>query len=213
MKQHDPAKVRLRPFGAGGRLAQETVLYVLLLIPAVSEILELRAKTGDSRMVDGVETDFGLWAFRFLLVTLAVTPLRRFAHFSLTRWQRVLGLLAFTYALFHAGIYLVLEQKLDPASILRDMCENWFILFGALALLLMTPLALTSSRSAMRLLQRRWKKLHRAVYAVGCLAAVHYLLAAGVGSVSMMISVALMCVLLALRIFPAKPGKAAGSGR
>lgn len=189
------------------------MLYVLLLIPAVSEVLELRGKTGDSHAVDGVETDFGLWAFRFLLATLAVTPLRRFAHFSLTRWQRVLGLLAFTYALLHAGIYLVLEQKLDPARILKDIYENWFILFGVLALLLMTPLALTSSRSAMRLLQRGWKKLHRTVYAVGCLAAVHYLLAAGVGSVGMMIYVALMCVLLAVRIFPPTRGKVAGSGR
>ena len=118
----------------------------------------------------------GDWALRFLLLTLAMTPLRRLLHRSWPlRMRRMLGLYAFFYASLHFLIWLVLDQELSWHNILGDIAKRPYITVGFTAWLLLVPLAATSTRWAMRRLGRRGTRLHRLVYPTAVLAVVHYL--------------------------------------
>jgi methionine sulfoxide reductase heme-binding subunit len=118
----------------------------------------------------------GDWALRFLCLTLAITPVREWTGLaSLVRLRRTLGLVTFFYALLHLTSYAWLDMGLVVADLVRDIIKRPFILVGTLALLLMAPLAATSSNAAIRWLGApRWKALHRAVYAVALLALLHF---------------------------------------
>jgi methionine sulfoxide reductase heme-binding subunit len=126
--------------------------------------------------VEAVVHVTGLWALRFLLVTLSVTPLRRLTGLPwLLRYRRMLGLFAFFYAALHFIAYLVLDRALVWDEILRDLTERPYITLGFSALVLLVPLAITSTRGWMRRLGRRWQQLHRAVYVIAILGVAHFL--------------------------------------
>ena len=117
----------------------------------------------------------GDWALVFLLLGLAVTPIRRFAGWGrLIKVGRLLGLFAFSYALSHFLVYLVLDQGLAWSFILEDVLERPFITVGFVAFLLLAPLAVTSTRGWIRRLGKRWQTLHRLVYFASGLAVVHF---------------------------------------
>jgi methionine sulfoxide reductase heme-binding subunit len=117
----------------------------------------------------------GWWAIVLLLGTLAVSPLRRITGWNrVIRVRRTVGLGAFGYATLHVAVYLGLDQWFELAYILEDILERPFITAGAAAFLLLLPLALTSTRGAIRRLGRRWQRLHRLVYPAAILAVVHY---------------------------------------
>src|SRR5499426_2894315 len=92
-----------------------------------------------------LERTLGLWALRFLIATLAITPLRRLGGPSLIRWRRAIGLLGFYYAAMHLGVYLVLDQGLDLAAIWADIVKRPYITIGMLAFTILVPLAVTSN--------------------------------------------------------------------
>jgi sulfoxide reductase heme-binding subunit YedZ len=119
----------------------------------------------------------GEMTLRCLLLTLAVTPLREWTGVAaFARLRRLLGLLTFTWALLHLLAYSWLDMGFYVDDIVRDVVKRPFILVGTLALLLMVPMALTSFNAAIKALgAARWKWLHRAVYAVGILAILHFL--------------------------------------
>lgn len=118
----------------------------------------------------------GDWALRLLLITLAMTPLRRLLHSPWPlRLRRMLGLFAFFYACLHFLIWLVLDQELRWAAIVVDIGKRPYVTVGFAAWLLLLPLALTSTRRAMRRLGRRWSRLHRLIYPAAALAVLHYL--------------------------------------
>ncbi len=118
----------------------------------------------------------GDWTLRGLCLTLAVTPLRvQLGWPELLRFRRLLGLLTFGYASLHLVCYAWFDMGLDWADIVRDIPKRPFVLVGALALLLMTLMALTSWNGAIRRLgARRWQALHRSIYAVAVLAILHF---------------------------------------
>lgn len=117
----------------------------------------------------------GEWALRFLLITLAITPLRRLTGWIvLQRFRRQLGLFAFFYASLHFLTWLWLDQALAVTNIASDIAQRPFVTVGFAAWLLLVPLALTSTRSMMRRLGRRWQLLHRAIYPITGLAVLHY---------------------------------------
>ena len=118
----------------------------------------------------------GIWALRFLLATLALTPLRRWLGWhGAAAHRRTLGLAAFGYAAAHFAIWGVLDLGLDGAAIAEDVAERPFVMAGLAAFLLLVPLALTSTRGWMRRLGRRWGRLHRLAYLAAGLAILHYL--------------------------------------
>lgn len=117
----------------------------------------------------------GTWTLVCLLVTLAITPLRRLTgQPALVRLRRMCGLFAFFYGAMHFMAWVWWDRGLDPAAMLQDIGERPFITVGFAAFVLMTALAATSTQWAMRKLGRRWQQLHRAIYLIGLLAILHY---------------------------------------
>ncbi len=118
----------------------------------------------------------GDWTLRFLCLVLAVTPARVMAGLpALARFRRMAGLFVYFYALVHFLSYSWFDMGLDVPDIVRDIIKRPFILVGSAAVLLLTPLALTSSNRAIRLLgAKRWQKLHRLVYGIAGLGLLHF---------------------------------------
>lgn len=127
--------------------------------------------------VETISRYTGDWTLRLLLITLAVTPLRRLTGWQgLQRLRRMLGLFAFFYACLHVTTYLWLDQFFAPDAIAEDVLERPYITVGFASFLMLIPLAITSTRGMMkRLGGRRWQRLHRLVYLIACGGVLHFL--------------------------------------
>jgi len=119
----------------------------------------------------------GDWTMRFLLITLSITPLRRITRqYWLIGWRRMLGLFAFFYGTLHLMTWLWLDKFFDPHEMLADIVKRRFITAGMTAFTLMIPLALTSTRWAIRKLGgKRWQALHRLIYFSASAGVIHYI--------------------------------------
>ncbi|MEW9899514.1 protein-methionine-sulfoxide reductase heme-binding subunit MsrQ [Chitinivorax sp. PXF-14] len=153
----------------------KTALFVACLYP-LARLLVLGATHGlGANPIEFITRSTGTWTLVGLLLTLAITPLRRLTGMNwLLRLRRMLGLYAFFYACLHLTTYLWLDQFFDVAAILKDIAKRPFITVGFSAWLLLLPLAVTSTNAMMKRLGRRWGLLHRAVYLIAPLAVVHY---------------------------------------
>lgn len=118
----------------------------------------------------------GLWAFCFLCLGLAVTPLRDLFGINLIAYRRALGLLAFYYVLAHFTVYLTLDRGLILSSIAGDILKRPYIMLGMAGLLMLIPLALTSNQWSIRRLGPRWNRLHKLTYPILLAAILHYAL-------------------------------------
>ena len=126
--------------------------------------------------VETMTHETGLWALRFLLLTLAVTPVRRLLQWHwLIKLRRMLGLFAFFYASLHFITYIWLDQFFDWGEILVDIPKRPFITIGFTAFILLLPLAITSTNAWQRRLKKRWLRLHRLVYIIPVLVIVHFI--------------------------------------
>lgn len=150
--------------------------HALALVPLAMLLLAIRAGTLGADPVAELTHATGDWALRLLMLCLALTPLRRLLGQAWPiRFRRLVGLYAFFYACLHLGVYLVLDLGSYWAQLLEDIVQRPYITVGFSAWLLLLALALTSTRGWMRRLGRRWGQLHRAVYAAGVLAVLHFL--------------------------------------
>jgi methionine sulfoxide reductase heme-binding subunit len=145
----------------------------------------------------------GIWALRFLLASLAVTPLRDLTGVSLLRYRRALGLLAFYYVVMHFLTYMILDQRLNLAEIMTDIAKRPFITIGMACLVLLIPLAATSNRFSIRRLSPRWNRLHRLSYLIVLGGATHYAMAVKVVTAEPFIYLLLAALLVAYR--PLRP--------
>ncbi|MDE7547336.1 sulfoxide reductase heme-binding subunit YedZ [Acetobacter fabarum] len=183
-------------------LARQVLLYSLFLLPAVFDLVEGWLGWLGPKPYRECLHDFGRYAFRFLLVSLMVTPLRRFAGMNLMLYRRPLGLLAFTYAALHITLYLTWARGLDPALIRADFTTRPFLSFGLLAFVILCVLAATSTRKSIMRLGKRWAPLHRTVYVAMVLACVHYSIAFKVWRIEPFIYAAIAAAVLATRLLP-----------
>jgi len=151
------------------------VVFVSLSLPFVWLVYALLTNQLGANPIDAI-TDFtGEWALRILLLSLAMTPLRMLTGKPWPiRLRRMIGLFAFFYLLTHLATYLVIDQQFDIAAIWSDILERPYITAGTVALLIMIPLALTSTKGMMKRLGKRWTSLHRLVYVAATAAVVHY---------------------------------------
>lgn len=158
------------------RWVAKPLVFVACLLPVLLLFLALSEGELGPNPVETVLHRTGDWALRFLLITLAMTPLRRLTGSPLwLRFRRMFGLYAFFYACLHFLTWLGLDQQFSWDGVLEDVVKRPYITLGFIAFTLLWPLALTSTRGMMRRLGRRWQKLHRLVYPIGILAVVHYL--------------------------------------
>ena len=177
----------------------------LVFVAALSPFLWLafRALTGRLSVnpIEDITLTTGIWALRFLLASLAITPIRR-----LTGWQRViqyrrmLGLFAFFYATLHVLTYVVLDQGLAFEFIIPDILKRPYITMGMIAFTLMVPLAITSTKGWIRRLGKKWQLLHRLVYFSGLAACIHFLWKVKVAIGEPVYYAAILGVLLAFRL-------------
>jgi sulfoxide reductase heme-binding subunit YedZ len=189
------------------------------LLPLLGLILAFATDRLAADPVEDISQSTGKWALRLLLLTLAITPLRRAAGLAwLGAHRRALGLLTFLYASLHFATYLLLDLELQLDDLAEDILERPFIGLGFGALLLLTPLAITSTRRWMRGLAGHWRTLHRLVYIAASLAALHFILSAKADRTEPSIYAALLVALLGLRLIrrlrtlpaklPQEPGRA-----
>lgn len=160
------------------RLLYKPALFVAGLTPFAWALCGAFGWFGVSLGADPVkklEHTCGSWALKFLLITLAITPLRQLAHLPhLQRLRRMFGLFAFFYAVLHVAVYLTLDLELNFGTLFADIAKRPYITIGFLALLLLIPLAATSTNRMMRRLGRRWQKLHRLIYVIAVLGVWHF---------------------------------------
>lgn len=157
--------------------AVKVALFVAALAPAALLVWDLAFDGLGPDPVEALQRRTGAWTFNFLLLTLAVTPLRSLTGLHwLLRLRRMLGLYAFFYGTLHFLAFIGFDHAFDVDAIARDVLKRPFTTVGFAAWAIMLPLALTSHQGAIRALGgRRWQALHRSVYAAGILAALHYL--------------------------------------
>ena len=150
---------------------------------------------------------FGVWTLRLMLVTLAITPLRRLTGWNqAVRLRRMLGLFAFFYAVLHIATYVVLDRSLLVEEILDDLTERPYIMVGFAAFVLLVPLAATSTNAMVRRLGgRRWRALHRIVYAAAIGGVIHYWWLVKADVREPFIYAAVLLLLLVLRLPPVVP--------
>ncbi len=118
----------------------------------------------------------GDWSLRFLLMTLAITPLRQITGWNnWIKFRRMLGLFAFFYVCLHFSVYLIFDQFFDLNSIIEDVAKRPYITVGFAGWLLLIPLAATSTNGMIKRLGRNWRRLHRLVYLIGLLGVLHFL--------------------------------------
>jgi methionine sulfoxide reductase heme-binding subunit len=127
--------------------------------------------------VEALEHKTGDWTLRFLLITLAITPLRKLLHLpALIKFRRMFGLFAFFYACLHFTTYLGVDKFFNVHEILADIVKRKYITVGFLAFVLLIPLAVTSTAGWIRRLGgKRWQRLHRLIYFSAIAGVIHYL--------------------------------------
>ncbi|MEX0730636.1 MAG: protein-methionine-sulfoxide reductase heme-binding subunit MsrQ [Aquisalimonadaceae bacterium] len=193
--------VRWKPLTGRGLLAAKAAVFLLCLAPAVWIVLGLFDGRAGPNPVEYLTHETGQWGLRLLLITLAMTPLRRLTGWTAPiRFRRMLGLFAFFYVCLHFLVFSVFDHSLSLAGIVEDVVERPYILAGFVALLLLIPLAVTSTNGMMKRLGRRWKTLHRLIYLIAGLAVLHFLLQVKAGFGEPLIYTVLLLLLLSFRL-------------
>ncbi len=152
------------------------IAFVLGLLPFVWLVTAAVLDWLGANPAEALERSSGDWTLRMLCVVLAITPIRTAAGLpSLARFRRMAGLFVYFYAGLHLLAYSWFDMGFEVADIVKDIFKRPFILVGFTAIVLLTPLALTSFNRAIKALGgKRWQMLHRSVYAVAVLAVVHF---------------------------------------
>jgi len=185
-----------------GRTALKVLVWAACLAPLAW--LGRRAWVGDlgANPISFITNTLGDWTFRILLASLAVTPLRLLSGWS---WpitlRRLLGLFAFLYASLHFGVWLVPDHYFDWREMGADIAKRPYITVGMAALLLLIPLAATSTSAMIKRMGGvAWRRLHSLVYLVGILAALHYLWLAKKSVTGPYYYIAVLVILLGVRL-------------
>lgn len=156
------------------RLAKPA-LFLLCLVPLGVMVFDALTGRLAAEPIKDLTHRTGLWGITCITATLAITPLRRVTGWNgLQSYRRMLGLFGFFYIGLHFLVYLVLDQFFDWHTIAKDIGKRPYITVGFTGLILMVPLAVTSTRGWIRRLGRRWTALHALVYVTALAGIVHF---------------------------------------
>ncbi len=154
----------------------KSVIFFACLLPLGLIVYDGFQNNLTANPIEYITHQTGIWTLRFLLITLAMTPLRVMTGSAVfIRIRRMLGLFTFFYASLHMIIYFWLDLGLDWQLIIEDIIEHTYVTAGMLAWLLMLPMAITSNRAMIRRLGKTWKRLHQAIYVVIGLGCLHFI--------------------------------------
>lgn len=143
----------------------------------------------------------GDWAIRFILLGLALSPLRKMTGSnSFIKFRRMIGLYAFFYVVLHVMNFIILDHFFDWQTILKDIFKRPAITFGMIGFIILIPLAITSTRGWVKRLGKGWIKLHRLIYMAGILAVIHNIMMVKADLFEPMIHVTILTALLGYRL-------------
>jgi sulfoxide reductase heme-binding subunit YedZ len=152
--------------------------------------------------IEAITRETGVWALRFIIVTLLISPLRKLTgRNEFIRFRRMLGLFAFFYASVHMLLYLGLDQFFDVQEIWLDIVKRPFITIGFISFILLIPLTITSTdKMIKRLGGRRWKKLHYLIYLIVVLSCLHFYMLVKQDKTEPLIYLLIVLLLLGFRV-------------
>jgi len=179
----------------------KTGVFLLALVPF--SLLLFRGWNNElgANPIETITRVTGIWALRFLVITLAITPLRKLTgQVILIRFRRMLGLFTFFYASLHFLTYLWLDQYFDWPFIVEDIAEHPYIIVGFVTFLILLSMAVTSPRFMIRKMGKNWKNLHRLVYLAAFLGATHFIWQVKSDMREPLLYFALFSILMLLRI-------------
>ena len=180
------------------------IIFVLCLLPAVLLLTNFFMDELGANPFEELTRRSGEWTLRFLLIVLAISPLRKLTGQNwLMAYRRMLGLYTYFYACFHLLTYLWFDQFFDWQEIYIDIVKRPFITVGILAFILLTPLAITSTNYWMRCLGKRWKKLHQLVYLISILGILHFIWLVKADLLTPLVYAAILSLLLGYRVLSA----------
>jgi methionine sulfoxide reductase heme-binding subunit len=181
--------------------ALKPAVFVLCLLPLAWLTYAVLTGRTSANPAEDIILGTGIWALRFLLASLAITPLRRITGWNaVIQYRRMLGLFAFFYASVHLASYIAFDRFFAFDEILADIAKRPFITAGMVAFALMVPLAVTSTRGWIRALGRKWQLLHRLVYVSAAAACLHFLWKVKVVTGEPVFYAAILAVLLGIRL-------------
>ena len=176
------------------------LIFVISLLPLSLMVWDGFNDALGANPIETITHRTGDWSLRFLLLTLAITPLRKMLAWApLLRLRRMLGLFTFFYVCLHFLTYLVLDQFFDFDEIIKDIVKRPYITIGFAAFVMLIPLALTSTNQMMKRLGKRWKQLHQLVYVIGVCAVLHYLWLVKADMLQPLIYASILLLLLSTR--------------
>ena len=174
-------------------------IYLMLILPSFYYFYIAVTGTLSIEPIKALEHKLGEFGLKLIILVLAITPLRRHLGFNLFRFRRAVGLMTYYYISLHFLVWLLLDVQV-MSLIVKDIVKRPYITIGMLAFLAMTPLALSSNNYAVRKLGRVWQKLHKLVYGIAVLGAVHFIMLVKGFQLEPFIYLTIILSLLALRI-------------
>jgi sulfoxide reductase heme-binding subunit YedZ len=174
-------------------------IYLMLMLPSFYYFYIAVTGTLSIEPIKALEHKLGEFGLKLIILVLAITPLRRHLGFNLFRFRRAVGLMTYYYISLHFLVWLLLDVQV-MSLIVKDIVKRPYITIGMLAFLAMTPLALSSNNYAVRKLGRVWQKLHKLVYGIAVLGAVHFIMLVKGFQLEPFIYLTIILSLLALRI-------------
>lgn len=174
-------------------------LFCVCFIPAGWMIYRLFTNQLGAEPVDKMLEITGQWTLRFLLITLAITTIRKLFKINWLKYRRMLGLYAFFYAFLHFLTYFVFDQNGNVVAVFREAIEKKYLFVGMLAFILLIVLAITSPKKMLKRLGKKWVALHKSIYLVVVLGLIHFAWLVKSDYSEIIIYAVLFIVVLALR--------------
>jgi len=176
------------------------VIFILSLMPIFFIIYQIITNQLGPEPIKDITHHTGKWSLYFIVITLAMTPLKRITKLNVwINYKRMFGLFIFFYASVHLMTYVGLDYRFDLGSIGDDIFKKKYIFIGFLAWLLLIPLAITSNKRMIGILKDKWKKLHRLIYLISLFGVIHYLWLVKRDLTEPLIFLIIILVLLAFR--------------
>ncbi|MEN8837924.1 MAG: protein-methionine-sulfoxide reductase heme-binding subunit MsrQ [Celeribacter marinus] len=174
-------------------------LYIVAIIPPV--VMFYWAVTGQLGVdpVKNLEHEMGQLGIQVLILTLAITPLRKYAGVNLLKFRRALGLIGFAYIFLHLLVWLVLDVQI-LSQIIKDILKRPYITIGMAGFVMMLPLAVTSNNWSIRKLGSKWRVLHKLFYPAILLGAVHFVMLVKGWQIEPLVYLIVVTILLAMRV-------------
>ena len=167
----------VRTINSGLRKVPVWTLYILLPLPAIITVYLAFSGQLGAEPIKELEHELGSVALKLLILSLAITPLFKFAKINLIKFRRIIGLAAFFYVLMHLLVWLALDVQII-SHIWADIVKRPYVTVGFAGFLLMVPLALTSNDWSVRNLGPTWRTIHRLTYISAILGGIHYIMQA-----------------------------------